>query len=121
MTKEALKFISDTLKEIVNYEFGMWTSEVQYPYWVGEYNEIDSWSEDGLQEATFILTGFTRGDWSGLLSDKNKIKKKLSYLKVILPNGNGMFINYGHSSMIPLDEEDLKKLQINIQIKEWEV
>ena len=64
MSIAALKIISDSLQSLgINYEFGVWTSEAVYPYWVGEYQETPPLNEDGMQETTFILSGFTRGKW----------------------------------------------------------
>ena len=38
MTKEILKIISDSMESLgLNYEFMEWTSEIKYPYFVGEY------------------------------------------------------------------------------------
>ena len=56
MTKESLAFINDILTEAdINYEFMEWTSDVVYPYWVGEYTESEPLNEDGMQESTFMI------------------------------------------------------------------
>ena len=59
---------------------------------VGEYNEIESVNEDGLQETTFILTGTTRGSWLELEQDKEKIEQLFKDKIAILPNNNGIAI-----------------------------
>lgn len=121
MTIESLKFIKEQL-ELINYEFGQWTSNpVPYPYWVGEYNEIESVNEDGLQETTFILTGTTRGSWLELEQDKEKIEQLFKDKIAILPNNNGIAIFYMNSLIVPVDDMELKRMQINLQIKEWKV
>ncbi len=121
MTIESLKFINEQLKSI-NYKFGQWTSyPVPYPYWVGEYNEIDSVNEDGMQETTFILTGTTRGSYIELEQDKEKIEKLFKDKTAILPNGNGIAVFYMNALNIPVDDMELKRMQINLQIKEWKV
>ena len=70
-----LKFISDELGVLaVPYEFGEWTNDVKYPYFVGEINETATMTEDGYEESTMLLTGFTRGKYIDLEIIKEKIK-----------------------------------------------
>ena len=122
MSIEALKFINDKLDENnINYEFMQWTKDIVYPYFVGEYQEAESINEDGLQESTFILSGFSKGSWIGLEQEKEKIEKIFNSLAVILPNGNGMAVFYSGSLVIPTGDEKLKRIQINLQVKEWKV
>ena len=122
MSIEALKFINDKLDENnINYEFMQWTKDIVYPYFVGEYQEAESINEDGLQESTFILSGFSKESWLGLEQAKEKIEKVFNSLAVILPNGNGMAVFYSGSLVIPTGDEKLKRIQINLQVKEWKV
>lgn len=122
MSIEALKFINDKLDENnINYEFMQWTKDIVYPYFVGEYQEAESINEDGLQESTFILSGFSKESWLGLEQAKEKIEKIFNSLAVILPNGNGMAVFYSGSLVIPTGDEKLKRIQINLQVKEWKV
>ena len=122
MSIEALKFINDKLDENnINYEFMQWTKDIVYPYFVGEYQEAESINEDGLQESTFILSGFSKESWIGLEQAKEKIEKIFNSLAVILPNGNGMAVFYSGSLVIPTGDEKLKRIQINLQVKEWKV
>ena len=91
MSIESLKFINDKLEEInINYEFMQWTKDIVYPYFVGEYQEAESLNEDGLQETTFILNGFSKGSWLNLEQEKEKIEKLFSNATVILPSGNAI-------------------------------
>lgn len=121
MTIESLKFIKEQLDEVISYEFGRWSSDLVYPYWVGEYSEIEQMNEDGMHETTFILTGTTRGTWLELEQDKQKIKELFEEKRAILPNGNGLLICYENTLIIPVEDMELKRMQINLQIKEWEV
>ena len=75
---EVLKFINEQLDSLeVPYEFGEWsTVPVQYPYFVGEMpSPEDIYTEDGLEEITFLITGFHRGKTIDLETYKEKIKK----------------------------------------------
>lgn len=125
MTSDVLKIIADSLEAAnINYEFMEWTSEPVYPYFVGEYQETPSISEDGLQESTFILTGFSRSTWAALEEAKSTIENifsRISGKTVISSNGNGVAVFYENSLVIPTGDAELKKIQINLSIKEWKV
>lgn len=121
MSIEALKYINDLLdKNGINYEFMQWNKDIVYPYFTGEYQEIESLNEDGLQEATFILNGFSNESWLGLEQAKAKIENIFNKT-VILPNGNGMAVFYLNSLVIPTGDANLKRIQINLIVKEWMV
>lgn len=123
MSLAALKFISDTLDSLnINYQFGEWsTNPVPDPYFVGEYTESESLTreEDGLQEATFMLTG-TGTSWLTLEQAKASIENNISRT-AILPNGNGIAVFYAGSLIVPTGDAELKRIQINLTIKEWSV
>ena len=123
MSIAALKFVSDTLDSLgISYQFGEWsTNPVPNPYFVGEYTEPESMTreEDGYQETSFILTG-TGTSWLTLEQAKATIENNISKT-AILSNGNGVAIFYGGSLIIPTGDAELKRIQINLTIKEWSV
>lgn len=123
MSVAALQFIKETLEDLsIPYEFGVWSSNpVPDPYFVGEYVEPESPTreENGLQEIDFMLTG-TGTTWIGLENAKEIIENNISKT-AILPNGNGIAVFYTGSLIIPTGDMELKRLQINLNIKEWRV
>lgn len=122
MTPEGLKFISKTLKPLVNYHFLYYkTDKVEYPYWVGEYLESEYTAETNYQETTFILTGVTRGSYLELEKQKEIIKKAFKDKRAILSNGAGIAVYFDYSMPIRVDDIELQKIQINLTIQEWEV
>ena len=125
MTKAGLKIISDAMTELgLNYEFMEWTSEPVYPYFVGEYQETEPLNEDGMQESTFLLTGFTRESWIALEDAKELIAayfNKVSGKTAIADDGTAVAVFYSFSLNIPTGDAELKKMQINLSIKEWKV
>ena len=131
MMEEALKFINESLTSAgINYELGEWTSDIVYPYWVGEYQESEPLDEDGMQETSFIITGFARDSEesdakAALESDKAAIKKlfnPISGLSTITDTGSAVVIFYASAlNNIPTGDAELKKIQINLTIKEWSV
>lgn len=122
MTIETLKYIADALHSIgINYEFGQWSSEVVYPYFVGEYTESEPLTEDGLHEADFMITGWTRGAWLEMEQAKEKIERLFANNVHLLPSGSGLAIFYAGTLITPQNEAELKSMQINLRIKEWKV
>lgn len=123
MSISTLRFISEKLEKLkIPYAFEEWTaSEVPDPYFVGEYNEVESTEreENGYQETTFILTGTGR-KWLGLEQAKEIIENNITET-AILPNGNGIAVFYSNSFLIPTGDAELKRIQINLTIKEWRV
>lgn len=127
MQKETLKFISDTLASAgIPYEYEEYNSSIEAlnRYWVGEYSETGPLTEDGLEESTFILTGYAKEDMLILENDKQTIKQLFPIIsgnRAILDNGSGVAIFYTNSFPIPTGDDFIKKLQINLTIKEWMV
>lgn len=126
MSKEVLKLVSDAMEALgIEYAFGVYEGNpVVYPYFVGEYTETESTTEDGLQESTFMLTGFSRDTWLTLETAKERIENyfnRVSGKTVITDSGSGVAIFYAHSLIVPTGDAELKSIQINLSIKEWKV
>lgn len=126
MTIEALAFINDTLNDAgIEYEFGQWSSNsIPSLYFVGEFTDIESLNEDGLQETSFLITGTTHGSWLELIEAKEKIEELFpsgSGKIVMLDNGSSLAIYFGTAIVVPTDTMELKRIQINLTIKEWKV
>lgn len=120
---EALKFISDQMDMIeVPYEFLEWTSDVKYPYFVGDITEEPTMTEDGLEESTMLLMGFHRGKMIDLMLVKERIKSHFSPvcgLTAQLDSGSTIAVFFDSFFVVPAGEADLKKIQINLKIKLW--
>lgn len=99
-------------------------SKIVYPYFVGEYTESEPMTEDGLHEATFMLTGFSRDSWLTLEDAKERIERYFNMSSgktYITARGTGIAISYAGSMVVPTGDAELKKIQINLDIKEWKV
>lgn len=126
MTIETLGIINAGMAELgLEYEFGTYDKKpVVYPYWVGEYQEFETITEDGLQESTVILNGFSRGSWLDLEKDKEKIESyfsRISSKTVITSNGSGVAVSFSDALIVPTGDAELKRMQINLNVKEWKV
>lgn len=129
MSKDALKIISDAMESLgLNYAFMEYhvepDEEVPLQYFVGEYQEIEPLYENGLQESSFLLTGFSRGTWLALEEAKEAICNyfnKISGKTVIAKDGSAVAIFYANSLVVPTGNAELKRIQINLDVKEWRV
>ena len=129
MTIKGLKIISDAMESFgLNYEFGEYMigedEETPETYFVGEYQEIPSTNESGIEESTFLITGFSRGTWYELERAKEVIRKyfdEVSSKTVIAEDGTAVAVFYANSFVIPTGDAELKKIQVNLDVKEWSV
>ena len=127
MSENALRIISDSMESIgLNYAFMEWIGAPEDFYWIGEYQESEPMFEDGMQESTFILTGFARGitALADLESAKQKIKEHFHPIggkKVIADDGSAVAIFYASGFHIRMDDGEVKKIQVNLDVKEWSV
>lgn len=119
---DKLAFINEQLDILsVPYELGGWTEEVTYPYFTGEFTEVPTDTEDGYEESELILTGFHRGKAVALEEIKEKIKKHFDPdygLRAITDSGT-IVVFFNGSFYVPTGEAELKRMQINLLIKEW--
>lgn len=122
MIETALGIVATKMATIdVPYEFMRWTSPVEDRYWVGEYTETTTDSEDGYEEGTLLLTGTTNDYWSVLMQDREKIKDQFPNVGGLrTPTDKGVVVFfYENSFPVPTDEANLKRIQINLHIKMW--
>ena len=122
---DKLSFISQQMSALgIPYEFMEWTAEkIPDRYFIGEYTETPPMYENGLEESTITLIGTTRENWIVLEQDKEKIKKHFPPVGGLCAKTDGGRIAafYAGSFPVPTGEMDLKRIQINIEIKEWKV
>ena len=126
MQQATLKYINDKL-EMANipYQFGVFSSSIKSLdcYFVGEYTETEPMNEDGLVESTFILTGTGKG-FSILENAKDAIREMFPESEgevAILNDGSAIAIFYSSAMYIPTNDDMLKRIEINLKIKEWKV
>lgn len=126
MSKQILKVVSDAMTALnLEYGFGVYSGDpVVYPYFVGEYTEDEPMNEDGLQESTFLLNGFSRDSWLTLENAKERIENyfhKVSGKTVMADNGSAVAVFYANALIVPTGDAELKRIQINLHCKEWSV
>jgi hypothetical protein len=122
MIETILGLAKDHLQIIdIPYEFMRFTDTVKDRYWVGEFTETPTDTEDGYGEGTLLLTGTTRKTWSVLMQDRATIEDhfpKEGGLRIPTDNG-GVEFYHDNSIPVPTGEAELKRMQINLHIKSW--
>ena len=126
MTKTARKIISTAMNHLgLEYGFVRYLKRpVVYPYWVGEYQENTPVDESGHSTTSFLLTGFHRGSWEDLETQKERIAdyfNKVSGKTVMAEDGSAVAIFYANSLVVPTMDAELKRIQINLDVHEWSV
>ena len=126
MTKTALKIINKAMESLgLEYGFIRYNKKpIVYPYWVGEYQESPPADESGHSTSSFMLTGFHRGEWEHLETQKERIENyfnKVSGKVVMAENGSAVAIFYASSLIVPTMDAELKRIQINLDVHEWSV
>ena len=126
MSKQILKVVSEAMTALnLEYGFGVYSGDpVVYPYFVGEYTEEEAMNEDGLQETTFLLNGFSRDSWLTLENAKERIENyfhKVGGKTVMADDGSAVAVFYANSLIVPTGDAELKRIQINLHCKEWSV
>lgn len=116
--KKALAAMKAEMNELnIPYEFDNWESEVKLPFFVGEISEQVNPNEDGKRTFDFTLTGEDVGSYVRLFEYAEKIKSRYNNGKTI---GNGIKATYENMFPIPVEDEGVKRIQINITIILWE-
>lgn len=119
---DKLKFINEQMDMLaVPYAFGEFPAPVVYPYTVGEITESPTVTEDGYEESTLLLTCFHRGAYMDLEQIKAKIKAHFSPIIGLCgrTDSGSIAVFYDGAFYIPSGEAELRKMQINLKIKEW--
>jgi hypothetical protein len=124
MSGDALGYFNQLMASLeIPYAFIEWKEKPPDDrYWVSDYTEsaMTTMEEDGRQETTIFLRGFTRREWMLLERDKETIKKHIT-ITAILPNGNGIALFYEGAQVVPTWDAELKSIKINLKMQEWSV
>ena len=125
MTEATLRYVDELMESIgIPYDFMDWgKDEMPEVYFVGEYIESPSLTleENGFQETTLILRGFTRREeWFVLEQAKAKIEANVGKT-AILDDGTGIAIFYDSAMPVPTGDGELKSIKIDLKIQEWKV
>lgn len=115
-----LEFIKEQMADLnIPYHFWEWSGDVPQTYFVGEFTEASSYSEDGLIEGELTLSGFTRGTYADLDAMRDKIYTRFRNGERLYRNGKGVVVEYSHAMTVPTDLEGVKRIDIYLSTFEW--
>lgn len=118
------KIIADAMETLgYNYAYLEWLDDPVDMYFTGEYQEGEAVDESGQVPISFMLTGFSRVGIEALEEAKETIKQyfdKVSGL-VIADKESAVAIFYAGSFPVRTMNAEIKKIQINLNVKEWSV
>lgn len=123
MRVATMNYVSSLIKSTgLPCQYMRWNGTLPEAYWTWEYTETPSMTlkENGYQETTVILRGFTSGDWLALEEGKEKIEKACG-VTAILDNGTGVAVSYDSAMVVPTGDAQLKSIKVNMIIQEWKV
>lgn len=117
-----LAFMVQQMSQLeIPYEFWEWTDDVPTEYWIGEFLEEPTDTEDGKRSYTFVLTGTTRGSFLGLEQTRQKIEKHFRHGITDADANRGIAVHYSNATPLPTDAEGIRRLEINLSVTEWKV
>lgn len=119
---EIMGIIADAMESLgLRYDFEEWGGKVEYPYFVGHYDEVAPATEDGMQEASFLVTGWSRKSWLELQKAANAIREAFPTVSGRTGEAGGVAygIWYETSTTVPTEEPELKSIQITLNVKYW--
>lgn len=102
----------------INAEFEEWTGKVPNYYWVYTYIESENNHETNCKSGIIILDGFTRKDISILEQEKEKIINKFMDFRKTVENTT-VYLGSASGQLMETQNTELKRIQINIDFKEW--
>ena len=116
---KCLGILGNELRKMgLNAEFENWTGKIPDYYWVYTYLETENNHESNCKSGLIILDGFTRKDISQLEAEKEKIIEKFIDFRKIVDN-RAIYLGSADGQLIDTQHPELKKIQINIDFKEW--
>lgn len=125
MTSECLKYMNSLFESLeIPYEFLQWNSpNVPNTYWTGEYIDNEPMNEDGMEGASFILTGVTNRKFIELETVKQKLKSHITNegMTAVLESGSVIAVTFVDAQPLPSVEYGVHRLQITLNIREWRI
>ena len=117
---KCLKILGDELRKLgINAEFSSWSGKIPKRYWVYTYIESDNSYETGCKEGVIILDGFSRYGISDLENEKEKIIKRFGDFRRTIENTTIYLGSAMGQEVNNTQDIELKRMQINIDFKEW--
>ena len=122
MIQTILGIATNELNSIgIPYEFMRWTADIEDPYWIGEYTESATLTEDGYEEGTLLVTGTSQGSWQKMLQDVETIKNHFPSIHGLRRSTDAGTVVIYYENCFPVEtgQANLKRMQVNLRVKAW--
>jgi len=118
---EVLKIINSEMKKLdIDYQFGVWKTEIKYPMTVGNFAVDEYVYENNCTKGTFTLHTWNGGSEIELTKMADRIKKQFAML--IKSNDNASYrFAFNNTINVPTGADDLYRIDIIIDVTYWEV
>lgn len=125
MTQEALSILRAAMADMhLPYALGQYR-EAPLPetYFVGQWVDAESFTEDGRTDSTMTLLGYSRAGLDALLAASKAIQARFPAYgwTCITDSGSGLAISFAGASFLPDIDGAARRISINLNIKEWSV
>ena len=116
-----LSAMAEIMKKLnLTYDYLELKRTLSYPYIIGEYFENGYTYETNCSEGEFLLTIWDKNESSIPIIELNqKIKDNLKDL-TINKDGNTIFFSYSNSLPEQQEADNLKKIEVRIEVKYFE-
>lgn len=102
----------------INAEYDEWTGKIVDYYWTYTYIESENSFETGCKSGIIIIDGFTKKNISELERQKELIINKFQDYRTTV-NDTVVYLGSANAEPVNTYDKELKRIQINIDFKEW--
>lgn len=125
MTEILLESVTEGMKSIgVPYQYEIYYADGKLPdiYAVGHVSGSPVTEESGMMSGTFLLT-LVGTSWTELEKANQKIRKAFPAVSGYTKSSDDslVLLFYDSALSVPCDDGKIKKIQINLKYKEWNV
>ena len=125
MTQEALAILRGAMADIhLPYALGQYRAHpLPETYFVGQWADSESFTEDGREDSTITLLGYSRTGLDALLAASRAIQARFPAYgwTCITESGSGLAISFAGASLLTDIDGAARRISINLNIKEWSV
>lgn len=123
--QEALSILRAAMADMhLPYALGQYrAAPLPETYFVGQWVDAESFTEDGRADSTMTLLGYSRAGLDALLAASKAIQARFPAYgwTCITDSGSGLAISFAGASFLPDIDGAARRISINLNIKEWSV
>lgn len=125
MTQEALTILRGAMEDMkLPYALGQYRAHpLPETYFVGQWADSESFTEDGREDSTMTLLGYSRAGLDALLAASKAIQARFPDYgwTGLTSSGSGIAIAFAGVTALTDIDGAARRISINLNIKEWRV